>query len=305
MSDFVNEFNAASSKSEASLINVGTTSSPSYAIVVNSLNQGTDKGEIAVSVGTEVTTAGGGAFGSSSLSQATDASFSVTGISGTLTRSSNSVSDVIGGVTLNLISTGAATISIGDSAETTAASMQTFVDAYNDLAKYISENDLVTREESDDSAIFGTLANTALDENILASIRSVFSSSSITGGLVNTLADLGVTTQRDGTLKFDSTLFTTAVSKDPESVRSITSNLGDTLASVDGTIAQFTRFNGLIGTAENANKSEIERLNARVAEIEKSIFQQQSALLAQFSRLETTVGKLQSQQTALSNALPR
>lgn len=45
-SQFVTDFNNAATKAEASLVNVGTESSPSYKIVINSIYEGTEKGLI-------------------------------------------------------------------------------------------------------------------------------------------------------------------------------------------------------------------------------------------------------------------
>jgi flagellar hook-associated protein 2 len=191
-------------------------------------------------------------------------------------------------------------VSVTDDAVTTAASVSDFVNAYNDVIKYISENDAVTRDDSKDTNIFGPLASTSLDENLVSALRSAFSSSSISGGAVNTLSELGITTQRDGTLAFDSSKFKDALADDPESVRSITRNLGEGLASVNGIIAQFTRFGGLFGTAHRANDSEIELYNKQISEVEKSLSQQETALQARYARLESVIGKLNSQQTALA-----
>ncbi len=298
--DFVSQFNSSSSKAEASLVNVGTTSSPSYAIVINSNNQGTSLGQLSTSVGSEITSAGSGAFASTTTSQATNAQFTVSGISGTFTRSNNTVSDVITGVTLNLQSTGAATITVGDDASTTATTVQSFVDAYNDVVKYIADNDLVSAGETGQNAVFGPLASTSIDEGFLGSVRSALSSSSISSGLVNTLGDLGIKTERNGTLSFDSTKFKESVASDPESVRSITRKLGDSLASVGGTIAQYTQFNGLIDFAERGNQSSIDSYNKRVSELERALSQQEFILKGQYARLESIIGKLNSQQSALS-----
>jgi flagellar hook-associated protein 2 len=298
--DFVSQFNTSSTKAEASLVNVGTASSPSYAIVINSNNQGTNLGELSTSVGSEITSAGSGAFVATTTSQATNAQFTVSGISGTFTRANNTVSDVITGVTLSLQSTGAATITIGDDASTTATTVQSFVDAYNDVVKYIAENDLVSTDETGQNAVFGPLASTSIDEGFLGSLRSSLSSSSISSGLVSTLGDLGIKTERDGTLRFDSTKFKESVASDPESVRSITRKLGDSLASVGGIIAQYTQFNGLIDVAERSNQSSIDSYNKRVSELEKALSQQEFALKGQYARLESIIGKLNSQQSALA-----
>lgn len=304
VSDFVSQFNASSSKAEASLVNVGTSGSPSYAVVINSINQGTQKGTVAVSVGSEITSAGSGAFASSTLSQATNATFAVDGIAGTFTRSSNSISDVVPGLTLDLQSTGSATVTVRDDAATTTSNVQAFVDAYNELVDYIRENDAVTEDESGDTSIFGSLSSTALDENVLSAIRQAFSSSSTSGGTVNSLADLGIATQRDGSLKLDTDRLSAAIAQDPESVRTITSNLGETLSSVDGTLAQYTRFNGLLGSSQRNNQTQIDSLNTRIADIEKALDLQKTQLTAQYARLESVVGKLNSQQSALTGLLP-
>ena len=302
-SDFVSQFNATSQKAQASLVNVGTASAPSYAVVINSNGSGTEKGEIAISVGAEITSAGGGVFTSSTLSQATDSTFTIDGVSGVFTRGGNSVADVIGGLTFNFQSTGTATVTVSDDGPSTASSVQNFVDAFNEIVKYIDENDLVSLDETGQEAVFGTLANTSLDENILSALRTAFSGAATSGNLVNTLADLGITTERDGTLKFDASKFDTALVSDPEAVRTITKNLGETLAGVSGTIAQFTRFNGLIDIAEQGTQAQIDTSNARIIDLEKLLSQQEQQLTAQYSRLESVIGKLNSQQSALSGLL--
>jgi flagellar hook-associated protein 2 len=168
---------------------------------------------------------------------------------------------------------------------------------------YVQENDLVSVGSAGEEAVFGPLAGTSLDDSLLTALRSAISGSSTSGGLLNTLADLGVTTERDGTLKFDTSKFKEAVAKDPESVRSITRNLGETLAGIDGTIAQYTRFNGLIDIAEQSNQSLIDSYNTKIADLEKALAQQEQLLTAQYARLESVIGKMNSQQSSLASLI--
>lgn len=299
LEDLASQINEASGKGTASIVNVGSSSSPSYALAISSKSQGTLDGTISIT-GDDVLNAEG-LFTSSTLSQATDAQFSISGISGSITRSSNSVSDVITGLTLNLNKTGTSNITVSDDQEGTTQTVQDFVDSFNEVAKYIRDEDQITRDDGEDGAIiFGSLSSTSLDESILQSIRSTFSKSSISGGLVNVLSDLGITTQRDGTLAFDTKKFKESLSQDPESVRTITKNLGEQLSSVDGTIAQFNRFNGLIDITSQGNSNAITRLNEKISGIEFSIAKQTELLTAQFARLESLIGGLQSQQSKLS-----
>ena len=96
-------------------------------------------------MGSSITAAG--AFTAGTLSQATNAAFTVSGISGTITRSSNTVNDVVSGVSFNLSKVGSATVTISNDSAATASTLQDFVDAYNEVVNYVKEKDLDTQEE--------------------------------------------------------------------------------------------------------------------------------------------------------------
>lgn len=299
ITDFVNSFNSQSDYAEASIVNVGTSSVPNYKIVISSLNTGTEQGAISINMG-----AIANASKDDTSSPATDAQFSIAGV-GTVTRSSNQVSDVIAGVTLNLRGSGNSTVSITGDAETSSQAVQEFVEKYNEIIAFIAENDLVVRENDgeDASNIFGPLASTRLDDNLISAVRQAFSSSTTSGGSVNTFADLGIATQRDGTLTFDIDAFVEALADDPDSVEAITQSFGERLAAVDGTLAQYIRFNGLFDQATNANSELISSLSAQIEDVEKSLSKQEDALIQRFSRLEALMGELNSQQSALSSLI--
>lgn len=305
LDDLVSQFNNSSSKAVASIVNKGTSSSPQYAFVVNSLKEGSAQGEIAVSVGSDITSAG--IFNSSTLSQAQDAQFTISGINGTVTRASNTISDVFDGLTFTFSKPGSTTFTVASDVDATTETLQGFVDIYNEIVDFVKENDLVTRTENGDQVenIFGPLSSSSLDEQILSTLRNAISSSGNSSGTsAKIFADLGITTNQDGTLEFDSDVFAKALSSDPDSVAKIAANLGETLGAVDGSIAQYTRFNGLIDGLTNSNSSTISDLNKRVADLEKILSREEQNLTNQFARLESLVGNLQSQQSALSSILP-
>ncbi len=303
---FVDSFNSSAENAEASLVNVGTSASPSYAIVITGNYQGTDQGQIAITVGTEIQSAGTGAFTSNTLTQAQNSQFIVSGITGTISRPTNSVTDVISGLTLNFKATGASTVSVSNDADATISTVQDFVDAYNEVVRYAVEQDQITREEDGNvvTNIFSPLANSSLDENILGALRDSLRGASSSSGTARVLADLGITTERDGTLKFDTDTFQDAIDNDSQGVQTILETLGEDLASVNGTISQYTRFNGLIDVQESSNQSQISTLNDRIADIEASLAKQEENLVSRYARLEGLIGQLNSQQTALSSLLP-
>lgn len=299
--NYVEAFNAASSKARASLVNVGTAASPSYKIVISSLYEGTAKGTIVRdSLGASLTDLTG-----FSESAAANASVTITGI-GTVTRATNSISDVIPGVTLNLSSTGTSTVKISEDVPSTITKVQQFIDAYNDLVTYIRENNAVTEEKrgSEITNVFAPLAKSRLDDNVLFSIRSELSQVVASGGsAVRVFADLGITTERDGTLKFDSTKLQGAISAEVTSVTKIFSSFADATATTSGVINQYIRFNGLLDISVAANKTSIDDLNDRIADAEAQLERQTQLLRARYARLEQTMGRLQSQQSSLTSAL--
>lgn len=305
LAQFADEFNSESTKAEASVINVGTDAAPDYRIIITSNSVGTAEGNIEVQVGAAISAAN--AFNNNSESEADDAEFTVTGITGTITRSTNDVGDLIPGVTFHLEAVGAATtITIGDDVTATTTKLQEFVDKYNEIVTLIAEQNLITREEDGEEvdSIFGPLAETTVDDNALSSIRSAITASLYSSGTnVRIFADFGITTERDGTLKFDSDILTTAIGKEPSSVNTVLQTFADTVSETGGIIDQFTRFSGLFDNVITGNDSRIDDLNQRISQTEESIAKMEDLNRQRFARLEGLIGRLQGQQGALTSAL--
>jgi flagellar hook-associated protein 2 len=299
--NFIDAFNSKSNKGRASLVNIGTESSPSYKVVISSLYEGIDKGAIARSaLGASLTN-----LSAFSESAAADSSITITGI-GTISRATNNISDIIPGVTLSLSSTGTSTVKISEDSPATITKVQQFVDAYNDLVGFLAENNKVTEEQRGRERInvFSPLSSSRLDDNVLFALRSKISESLASGGSsVRVLADLGITTQRDGTLKLDSRKLQEAIASEVTSVSSVLSVFADATATTSGIINQFTKFNGLIDLSINANKTTIDDLNQRIADAEAQIDRQTEQLKARYARLESLMGRLQNQQASLTSAL--
>lgn len=317
-SELVAEINNATTRVTASLVNVGTESSPSYKMVITSNDIGTADAELSIDTNVAHSVSAEQYLdddalddATATLDQATDAVFEITGI-GTVTKSSNTISDLFTGITLtlNAESATATNLQIKNDTSATEAAVKEWVDKYNEMMAFIAENDQITREEngSEVTNIFGPLASTRLDDGVITAIRGdIVASAYDPGGSTEIeyriFADLGITTERDGTLKFDSDKFQDAVNKEPDSVSEIFKAFGDSLATTGGTIDQYTRFNGLIDTSTKANKTRIDDLNDRIARAEEFILAEEQRIRTRFARLEKTISEMQSQQQALTSAL--
>jgi flagellar hook-associated protein 2 len=305
ISDIMENFNSQSTQATASIINVGTRGVPSYALSFTSKNSGTEKGAISVSVGSSITAAS--TFTSSSLSQATDASLSISGITGSITRSSNTITDLIPGMSLDVGGVGTSTLVVGTDTDSTLKGVKDFVSAYNKVMSLIKDNDLVTQENDgwEVKNIFGSLSGTSVDESIRDSIRQALGEiTSSDGGSPIILADLGIATERDGTLKLNEDTFKTALSSNPSGVASLLQNVGDTLGSTGGKIAQFTQYQGIIDKLVQSNDNDIATKDKQISEIEESLSAEESRLRSQYATLEKNIGAMNSQRSSLARLLP-
>lgn len=298
--DAINSDSEAQGRLSAVAVNTGTTASPNYQIVLNTLEQGESLGTLAVQL------TGLAALNVSTISQASDAEFSVSGINGNITRSSNTISDVIPGVTLQLATNGTTTVSVGTDADGTTDAMKEIVEAYNDIVEFITTNDAVTIESKSSGNVItrGSLAITNVDDDFLAKFRSdISSATSENGTSATTMSLIGISTNRDGTLSFDEDVFRAAVGSDLTGVSEVMRDFADRSSGVLGTIYQFTKFQGSIDLAITTNNTAIETLNKSIERLERSSGELRNTLNLRFARLERLVGDLQNQQNALSGVL--
>jgi flagellar hook-associated protein 2 len=130
-----------------------------------------------------------------------DASLTVNGLS--VTSSSNQVSGVIEGVTVNILSTSetTTTLIISNDTDRVKEAIQEFVDAYNETYSFI--NSQFEYYESVESS--GDLAGEALVRSIQSDLGRIVSRSlEGTSGSLSTLSSVGVQLNNDGTLELDS-----------------------------------------------------------------------------------------------------
>lgn len=303
LNDFVNDFNGDSTaigRVVASAVNIGTSGSPDYRVVFTSLESGTSKGTLALgSTTAELTT--------STIDQASDAEFSIGGISSSITRSSNTISDVITGVTFSIVDTGNTTISVTNDSDKTSSQIEELVDSYNEIITYLAENNQVERVRNGNNFenIFGTLAKVRTDDDFLSTFRSTLSGTSAASGTsVRIFAELGIVTNRfDGSLIFDAEDFKTAVAADPIGATELLNNFADSMGGFSGKIYEYTKTGGFIDISIDSNNGEIESLSESIAQLDRQTDKMKERLTRTFSNLESVTARLQSSQQQLTGIL--
>ena len=182
-----------------------------------------DKGAITgynLEINTADTSAGG-----KQLQKAQDAKFNFNGID--ITRSSNSVDDLIIGVTFNLnnvdeknSTTGAlkeSVITIGKDTDAVVKSLKSMVTAYNDLISNISTATSYDRE----NGVAGTLNGMSEITGIKRKLQNLFESSNSDG---KSLQNFGFSFTEKGVLSVDESKLKDTISKDYEGFKSFFTN---------------------------------------------------------------------------------
>ncbi|MHA7115504.1 flagellar filament capping protein FliD [Pseudomonas promysalinigenes] len=212
---------------------------------------------------------------------------------------SNSVSDAISGIKLDL--TGASAAGVATSVTVAAnndglkTSVQSFVDAYNTLQKAITSLTSTSTDE-DGKTVLGSLTNDPTTRSLLANLRGVLTEVGA-GDRLTTLSQLGINTQKDGTLEFNSTKFTAAL--DDKKLGSEVQNL------FAGTNGIFERMNKAIDPY-NATNGSLASRKASLDKIAKNLDDQQTALdrrteslteslTKKYVALDTALGKMKAQ----------
>lgn len=246
---------------------------------------------------------GVGATGTSIGSTAADAIVAVDGIA--LRRDSNSISDLVPGVRLDLASAQPGTVvAIGKTLPTNALiqAAQDFVSTYNEVFTALSK---------DVNAVDGPLRADAAAKTAKRQLQQLTMAQVATGpaGSATTLAQIGIRTQRDGTLSVDTATLTHALVNDPQAVERIfaepvgSSATGNGIAGALNAIATTAASTTLgLGASEagyTKAKTSLEtdktQMLAKVEETRTRMTRQFASMDAKVAVYKSTMSFLQSQ----------
>lgn len=244
---------------------------------------------------------------------ADDAAFTINGLS--VTRSSNTVTDVIDGLTLNLTkgtlaSPGTATVTVARNTTAVTEAIEGFVKAYNTFLDHVKSSSSYNQA----TKIGGPLNAESAARSIRSDLSAlVFANvSGITGG-VDSLSSIGISVQLNGSLEIDSDVLEAAVT---DSAKDIQSLFGQTTVGNEGIAVKFSNAltpflagDGLIAGRTDGLTSSISyidtqrtNLTSRLEKIETRYRQKFAALDALAGSMNMTQQYLTTQLSSLSNS---
>ena len=194
-----------------------------------------------------------------------NANFSINGLA--VTSASNTVTDVIDGVTLNLLSatSSAITIDVKTDADTIIADVQAFVDKYNAYATLFK--DLTKYDATTGSA--GVLQGDSTARSVMSQIRSELGKS-VTGlsGSYTSLADIGISIDKSGVMTFTQSTFKTAFAAAPTEVTGVFASTTVSGTAVEGVAEKLeTLMEGFLVSTTGIFDSRISSLNTQLTDI--------------------------------------
>lgn len=228
-----------------------------------------------------------------------NAQFTVDGLS--YQRQSNTVNDVLSGVTLNLKGTGSSSITVANNDAGLKELITTLVTSFNDVVQEVQDKSNYDTETGSYGILRGTTMTT-----LPFDLQGVMTAANTADpdGNIKSLFDLGLEFNRDGTITINDTALNTAISDHSAGVQAFF--LGDTENSIEGLadkinnrLRTLTSTGGIVEGEKTTTQSRIDDLNQKIEESTARLDKKYELLNQQFVALDSFMNKM----TSMSNFL--
>ena len=203
----------------------------------------------------------------------------------TITRGSNSIDDAIDGLTLNLKeeTTTALLVTVERDTDAVAESVEKFVDAYNALRSTVTS--LRDKELKNDLTL----------RSIEDSIQDVLNTAptGLTGSFTY-LSQIGVSIQKDGTMKLDRSVLDDAIAADFTGLAEVFADDDQGyMYRLDARLTDILASDGLIDGREDGIKASQKTMLSRIDSMEYRLQLVEKRIRGQFTALDSMLGQMQ------------
>ena len=251
-----------------------------------------------------VTGPSGGATTVTQVQPAQDAQFTLNGIQ--FTRTSNTVTDAVSGLTLQLVSASATPTVIDITQDNSGVSkfIQNFVASYNNLLAEYKSDTQSSLDPSQRGALNSDLTLSTIMRQINAGLMaSLKSASGASLGSNANLSMLGIDFNSDGTLSFNQTLFDASTQLPSVLAQGISLGYTSTTQTLSTTLANVLSSSGSLADRIAEEKTTQTTLNKRRTQLEDKLATLQDRYTAQYAALDALLFKLNNTNNALKSAL--
>jgi flagellar hook-associated protein 2 len=239
-----------------------------------------------------------------SLTKAKSAQMTIDGLK--VTSASNTVSNAVDGLSFTLKATTPAdspmTVGVSQDESGVKGNIQKFVDSYNKLMGVIKTQTSVTKVGDNSSPIAAALVGDATARGLTTTIRNELGTLQGTGA-VKALADLGITTQKDGTLAVDDTKLSKMVSSNFSDLSGFFTGDQGIAARLKGKLDPYTMTNGILEQRSNSLSDTLKKVDAQTATLNTRMTALSDRLYKQYNTMDQLYSSLSSTASSLSQQL--
>jgi len=245
--------------------------------------------------------AGGGPNNLSVQTAAQDASLQVDGFA--VSSASNVVTSALPGVSINLQSADPGvtqTLSIGLDSSAVSQGLQSFVTAYNGYTSAVAQ--LASYDPSSGKAgpLLGDSSLLGLGSQLTTALGSVVGAS---GASIQSLADIGISFNTDGSLSLNTTTLDNALQGNPSGVAALFNNSNGYGAQVSKVLTAFNGPSGILDSRAQALQQQLGQFSQQQVNLNQMITTETEAYRAQFTAMDTIVSQLKSTSNQLTQMM--
>ncbi|WP_312479649.1 flagellar filament capping protein FliD [Stutzerimonas nitrititolerans] len=237
------------------------------------------------------------------LERAQNAKFTIDGLA--LDSATNKVEGAIPDVTLDLVAADkdkSITVTVAQDQEGVTANIKKFVDAYNNLIKTTNSLTKVTKVGEDGTPLTGGLVGDSSVRSILSGIQNELISAGGSDG-VRLLSDLGITTQKDGTLGIDDKKLKTALENNFDAVGSFFTGDTGLMSRLNNRVDGFNQTGGILAQRVSGLETTTADIKAQREKLALRIESMTARLYSQFNAMDTMVAQLSNTSSWLETTL--
>lgn len=241
-----------------------------------------------------------GAFGTETVGRSramvagSDAQVRVDGV--LLTRPTNTISDALDGVTLNLLQAEAGTevdLTVTRDLDASVKALKDLAKAYNDVVSFSSGQQLSGQPLQSNSAL----------RRILSSFTQSLRTEVPGGGEYSRATLAGLTLSRTGSLDVNEAKLRSALGANLSGVQTLFGSAGIGSAMVSATTSASRAVDGTITSAISTITDQNVRITKRMNDAQTRVDARREALIARFTAMEVAIGRLQGQGNSLNSSL--
>ena len=220
-----------------------------------------------------------------------------------LTTASNTIDNAIPNTTIVLKDkteeNKPVTLNVSTSTSDVRTAIEGFVSAYNKLQSFIGGQ----TNFNEDTGVAGTLLGDALTRTVQSQIRSVLGSQVSGAGAISSLTQLGITTNRNGSLEISASRLNQALDNNFESVTEFFSGSNGLALRMDNTLNGYLQRNGVFDNRTESLNSQIKGLDSEREVLSRRLDRLETRLFAQFNAMDSIVAQLNNTGNYLTQQL--